>query len=86
MTGVQTCALPISDAVITLRDGNWAAVEIKMGANEFDTAAENLKKFVDRVDTDKMRKPSFLMILTATDFAFRREDGVYVVPLGCLKP
>ena len=75
-----------SDAVITLRDGSWAAVEIKMGANEFDSAAENLKKFVDRVDTAKMREPSFLMILTATEFAFRREDGVYVVPLGCLKP
>jgi len=75
-----------SDAVLTLRDGRWAAVEIKMGANEFDIAAKNLKKFVDRVDTTKMREPSFLMILTATEFAYRREDGVYIVPLGCLKP
>jgi len=61
-----------SDAVLTLRDGRWAAVEIKMGANEFDIAAKNLKKFVDRVDTTKMREPSFLMILTATEFAYRR--------------
>jgi hypothetical protein len=75
-----------SDAVIVLRDGSWAAVEVKMGANEFDSAAENLLKFVSRVNTIKMREPSFLMILSATEFAYRREDGVYVVPLGCLKP
>jgi uncharacterized protein len=75
-----------SDAVIVLRDGSWAAVEIKMGAHEFDAAAENLRKFVNRVNTAKMREPSFLMILSATEFAYRREDGIYVVPLGCLKP
>jgi uncharacterized protein len=75
-----------SDAVVVLRDGRWGAVEIKMGAAEFDSASENLKRFVERVDTDKMKKPSFLMILSATEFAYRREDGVHVVPLGCLKP
>jgi len=75
-----------SDAVIVLRDGYWAAVEVKMGANEFDSAAENLKKFVNRVNTNKMREPSFLMILSATEFAYRRKDGIFVVPLGCLKP
>ena len=75
-----------SDAVIVLRDGSWAAVEVKMGAHEFDSAAENLRKFVNRVDTAKMREPSFLMILSATEFAYRRKDGIYVVPLGCLKP
>ena len=79
-TGLET------DAVIVLRDGRWAAVEIKMGANEFDAAAVNLKKFVNRVNTDKMREPSCLMIVSATEFAFRREDGVFVVPIGCLKP
>jgi uncharacterized protein len=75
-----------SDAVIVLRDGRWAAVEIKMGALEFDRAAENLKRFVERVNTEKMRIPSFLMIATATEFAYRRKDGVFVVPIGCLKP
>jgi len=74
------------DAVVVLRDGRWGAIEIKMGAAEFDPAAENLKRFVERVDTDRMRKPSFLMILSATEFAYRREDGIHVVPLGCLKP
>ena len=75
-----------SDAVIVLRDGSWAAFEVKMGAKEFDSAAENLKKLVNRVNTDKMRKPSFLMILSSTEFAYKRKDGVYVAPLGCLKP
>ena len=75
-----------SDAVIVLRDGSWAAIEVKMGAHEFDLAAENLLKFVNRVNTDKMGQPSFLMILSATEFAYQREDGIYVVPLGCLKP
>ncbi|SCZ78719.1 ATP-binding protein [Acidaminobacter hydrogenoformans] len=75
-----------SDAVLVLRDGRWAAIEVKMGANEFDLASENLFKFSNRIDTDKMGDPSFLMILTATEFAYKREDGVYVVPLGCLKP
>lgn len=75
-----------SDAVIVLRDGSWAAVEVKMGAHEYDLAAENLRKFVNRVNTEKMREPAFLMILSATEFAYRREDGIYVVPLGCLKP
>ena len=49
-------------------------------------AADNLKKFVSRVNTEKMREPSFLMILSATEFAYQRDDGVCVVPLGCLKP
>ena len=73
------------DAVIVLRDGRWGAIEVKMGASEFDLAAENLTKLKDRVNTDKMMEPSFLMILSATDFAYTREDGIHVVPIGCLK-
>ncbi|MDW7657840.1 MAG: DUF4143 domain-containing protein [Bacillota bacterium] len=75
-----------SDAVLVLRDGSWAAIEVKMGAHYFDEAAETLKKFVSRVDTRKMNEPSFLMILSATEFAYRRDDGIYIVPIGCLKP
>lgn len=57
-----------------------------MGAHYFDEAAETLKKFVSRIDTRKMNEPSFLMILSATEYAYRRDDGIYVVPIGCLKP
>jgi predicted AAA+ superfamily ATPase len=74
-----------ADAIVHLRDGRWGAVEIKMGAREIEAAAENLKALRDRIDLDKMRAPSFLMILTATELAYRRRDGVCLVPLGCLK-
>ena len=75
-----------ADMILQKYDGCWAAVEVKMGAAEEDKAAENLLKLSNRIDTDKVGKPSFLMILTAGQFAYRRHDGVYVVPLACLKP
>jgi hypothetical protein len=56
-----------------------------MGAGYIETAAENLIKFKANIDTARMREPSFLMVLTATDTAFQMENGVWVVPLGCLK-
>lgn len=74
------------DLIISLRDGRWAGVEVKLGRNEEDDAAKNLLKLASKVDEQKMNMPSFLMILTAGQFAYRRDDGVYVVPIGCLKP
>jgi predicted AAA+ superfamily ATPase len=73
------------DAIVHLRDGRWGAAEIKMGADEIEKGAKNLMKLKEKVDTDKMGKPSFMMILTATDRAYRRNDGIYIVPVGCLK-
>jgi len=73
------------DAIIELSDGRWGAAEIKMGADEIEKGVKNLMKFKEKVDTDKMGKPSFMMILTATEDAYRRKDGVYTVPVGCLK-
>jgi predicted AAA+ superfamily ATPase len=74
-----------ADAIVHLRDGRWGAIEVKMGANEIETAAENLKILRNKVNTEKMRDPSFLMVLTGTELAYRRADGVYIVPIGCLK-
>ena len=74
-----------ADAVIHLKDGRWGAVEVKMGAKEIETAARNLKTLRDKINLDKMQEPAFLMILTATGFGYKREDGVYVTPIGCLK-
>lgn len=74
-----------TDAVVCLNDGRWAAVEIKLGATEIEQAAEHLIELKEKVDADKMRKPSFLMILTCTEIAYRRNDGVFIVPVGCLK-
>ena len=73
------------DAIIQMNDGSWGAVEVKMGAGSIEAAAENLLNFKANIDTAKMREPSFLMILTATETAIQLENGVWVVPLGCLK-
>jgi len=74
-----------ADAVIHLKDGRWGAVEVKMGAKEIEVAAVNLNTLRDKVNLSKMQEPSFLMVLTATEFGYRREDGVYIVPIGCLR-
>jgi len=74
------------DLVVSLPDGRWGGIEVKLGSGRIDEAAQNLLKVAERVDESRMGKPSFLMVLTGTKFAFRRPDGVYVVPLGCLKP
>lgn len=75
------------DAVIHLRNGRYGLVEIKLGGDRLiNEGASNLLTLVDKINTDKMKEPSFLMVLTGTgDFAYRRKDGVYVVPIGCLK-
>ena len=75
------------DAVIHLRTGRYGLVEIKLGGDRLiNEGASNLLALVDKINTDKMKEPSFLMVLTGTgDFAYRRKDGVYVVPIGCLK-
>lgn len=75
------------DAVIVLRDGRYGLIEIKLGGEErIEEGAESLKKLREKIDTDTMNTPSFLMVLTGTTkYAYRRRDGVYVVPAGCLK-
>ena len=75
------------DAVLHLRDGRYGLIEIKLGGEKnIEEAAENLKLLASKIDTAKTKAPSFLMVLTGTSkYAIRREDGVYVVPVGCLK-
>lgn len=75
------------DAVIHLRDGSYGLIEIKLGGDSLiNEGADTLKKLESRIDITKMKNPSFLLVLTATGkYAYRREDGVYVVPIGCLK-
>lgn len=75
------------DAVLHLRNGSYGLIEIKLGGEKnIEEGAKNLKLLASRIDTTKMKAPSFLMILTGTTkYAIRREDGVYVVPIGCLK-
>ena len=73
------------DAIIELSDGRWGAIEIKMGSREEDLAANNLIKFKKSVNTEKMGEPSFLAVITASQIAYQRDDGVWIIPLGCLK-
>lgn len=75
------------DAVMHLRNGKYGLIEIKLGGDILiEEAAKVLNTLASKIDTDKMTKPSFLMILTAIgDFAYQRNDGIYVVPIGTLK-
>ena len=75
------------DAVIHLRNGKYGLIEIKLGGERLiEEGVKNLKLLEGKIDTEKMNKPSFLMVLTGVgDYAYRRKDGVYVVPIGSLK-
>lgn len=75
------------DAVVHLRNGSYGLIEIKLGGDKLiEEGAESLKALRDKIDPEKMKNPAFLLVLTGLgDFAYRREDGVYVVPIGCLK-
>lgn len=75
-----------ADAVIHLKDGRWAPVEIKLGVDGIEAGAKNLLKLRDRVNTDSLGEPSFMMVLTSVGTAYRRDDGVWVVPIVCLGP
>lgn len=75
------------DAVLHLRNGRYGLIEVKLGGDEaIEDGARNLLKFREKIDTDKMKEPSFMMVLCGTSsYAYQREDGVYVIPIGCLK-
>ncbi len=75
------------DAVIHLRDRRYGLIEVKLGVEKLiNEGASTLLKLADKIDYTKMKKPSFMMVLSATgSYAYRRSDGVMVVPIGCLK-
>lgn len=75
------------DAVIHLRNGSYGLVEIKLGGDLLiEEGSRKLKKLSNIIDTERMNAPSFLMVLTGVGrYAYRRPDGVYIVPIGCLK-
>lgn len=76
------------DSVITLRNGQYGLVEIKLGGDRLiEDGAATLTKLASKIDTDAMPAPAFLMILTATgNYAYRRKDGIWIVPIGTLRP
>lgn len=74
------------DAIVELPDGRWGAFEIKLGMNQVDEAVEKLLKMNEKFQ-DSRRPPEFLCILVGlSSYAYRREDGIYVVPITALGP
>ena len=75
-----------ADAVIQFSDGSWALIEVKLGGEEdIVQAGKNLIRIAEDIDYEKTGKPAFLMVVTKNKVAYRMENGVYVVPLCCLK-
>ena len=74
------------DAIVEARDGRWAAFEVKLGHGHIDAAAASLIRFAERIDTARSGVPALLGIIVATGYAYRREDGVAVIPIGALGP
>lgn len=75
------------DAVLHRRNGSYGLIEIKLGGDTLiEEGAKNLKALADKIDTTRMKAPAFCMVLTGVgEYAYRRTDGVFVVPIGCLK-
>ena len=75
------------DAVLHLENGNYGLIEIKLGGeDDIEKGATVLKELAGKIDTTRMKNPSFMMVLVGLGrYAYRRDDGVYVVPIGCLK-
>ena len=75
------------DTVIHLRNGSYGLAEIKLGGQKLiEEGAANLKALAAKIDITRMPAPSFMMIVVGVgDFAYRREDGIFIVPVGCLK-
>ena len=76
------------DAVLHRRNGSYGLIEIKIGgADNIEKGAKTLRDLASKIDTTKMKAPSFMMVVTGIgQYAYRRPDGVCVVPIGCLKP
>lgn len=72
--------------MLQFADGSWALIEVKLGGeDDIRNAADNLMKIADDIDRERTGKPAFLMVVTKNKVAYRMENGVYVVPLCCLK-
>lgn len=75
------------DIVIHLRDGRYALLEVKLGGERLiEEGVTTLKGVLRRIDTDKMGEPAFMAVVTGTErYAYRRDDGILILPLGALR-
>lgn len=81
-----------ADAVLHLKDGRYALIEFKLGSREIDMGAKHLceiERLIGEYNKNEkqipLRLPDLKLVITATEYAYKREDGVYVIPIGCLK-
>ncbi len=74
-----------ADAILHFKTGQWGAIEVKLGNKAIDNGAKSLLKLKEKINTDAMSSPSFLAVITANGYAYKRPDGVYVIPIGCLR-
>ena len=82
-----------ADCVLHLKDGRYALIEFKLGSNEIDDGAKHLCKIEELINVHNENEkqvpielPTLKLIITGTDYGYKRDDGVYVIPIGCLKP
>ncbi len=74
-----------ADGILHLKDGQWGAIEVKLGNKAIEDGASSLLRLKEKINTDSMGEPSFLAVITAYGYAYQRVDGVYVIPIGCLR-
>ena len=75
-----------ADAIVAMRDGRWGAVEVKLGEGLVEEGVKSLRKTARKVDHSVMGAPSFLAVVVPSGYAYRRDDGICVVPITCLRP
>ena len=74
------------DVILETSDNQWAAIEVKLSFDQVETAATNLLRFKNKVDTSICGEPTFMAVLTATGANYVRKDGIYVISIGSLAP
>jgi predicted AAA+ superfamily ATPase len=74
------------DAIVETGDGRWMAFEVKLGSGQIDDAAASLRRFAERIDTARCGSPALLGVIVASGYAYRRHDGIAVIPIGSLGP
>lgn len=74
------------DAIITLPDGRWGAVEVKLGGAQMLVGVESLRRAIDQIDTDAVGEPAFRLVVTGTGPILTADDGTVISPLSALAP